>query len=106
MRSKNGSFDLKVYDVVKTIPRGQVRSYAWVAKRAGSPRAWRAVGNALNKNSHPIIVPCHRVVKSDGALGGFARGPRRKLRLLTSEGLTLEGIRAIITKKGAKENDA
>jgi methylated-DNA-[protein]-cysteine S-methyltransferase len=107
MKPKNRitPFNKQVYNIVKTIPRGQVRSYKWVAKKIGCPRAYRAVGNALNKNpcltetgrqAFAPIVPCHRVVKSDGSLGGFAKGARAKLRLLKAEGLTPEKIRDII----------
>ncbi len=92
-------FESKVYRIVKTIPKSKVRSYKWVAKKIGRPKACRAVGNVLNKNSWPVVVPCHRVVKSDGSLGGFARGVRAKLKLLEAEGLTLKKIRDIITKK-------
>ena len=93
------SFQLKVYKTVKKIPRGQVRSYRWVAQEIGHPEAYRAVGNALNKNPHPVIVPCHRVVKSDGLLGGFSKGVKEKLRLLKAEDLTPQKIRDIIKKQ-------
>ncbi len=63
-------------------------TYKEVAERAGRPRAWRAVGNILNKNYDPA-VPCHRVVGSGGRLGGYNRGPAKKLRLLLSEGVDL-----------------
>ena len=71
---------------MRGIPRGQTRSYKWVAEQIGSPRAARAVGQALNKNPHVGRVPCHRVIRSDGSLGGFSRGARRKLELLSKEG--------------------
>ena len=89
-------FKLRVYAAAKKIPRGEVRSYKWVAEMAGNRRAYRAVGNALNKNPFPVIIPCHRVVKSDGSLGGFAKGAAAKLRLLKKEGLTVGKIRGII----------
>ena len=99
MRKRLSEFQLKVYRAVKRIPRGEIRSYQWVAGAIGQPGAYRAVGNALNKNPYPVIVPCHRVVKSDGSLGGFAKGIKAKIRLLKAEGLTPEKIRDIITKK-------
>lgn len=71
--------------MVRRIPKGTTFTYAEVAKRAGSPRAYRAVGNILNKNYDPRI-PCHRVVRSDGTPGGYNRGSKNKLRLLRSEG--------------------
>ncbi len=90
MKPKLTLFQAKVYKVVKTIPKGQVRSYQWVARQIGRPGACRAVGNALNKNPFAPKVPCHRIVKSDGSLGGFAKGAKEKLRLLKKEGVTLQ----------------
>ncbi len=79
------SFSEKVYSVVAKIPKGQVLTYKQVAKKAGSPWAYRAVGNILNKNYNPNI-PCHRVVRSDGKIGGYNRGVKRKKEILTREG--------------------
>jgi O-6-methylguanine DNA methyltransferase len=78
-------FAKKVYKIVATIPIGQVRSYKWVAKKAGKPRAYRAVGTILNKNPWPIIIPCHRVVKSDNNSGGYIFGAKSKKTLLDLE---------------------
>jgi len=78
------SFEEKVYNVVKKIPKGKVLTYKQVAKLAGNPRAYRAVGNILNKNYNPKI-PCHRVVRSDGKLGGYNRGAKKKRELLKKE---------------------
>ena len=78
-------FEKKVYLAVSRIPKGRVRSYKWVAEKIGHPRAYRAVGNALNKNPYIGIVPCHRVIKSDGSIGGFAKGVARKKTLLKAE---------------------
>lgn len=80
-------FEKMVYTAVSKIPAGQVRSYGWVARSIGRPRASRAVGNALNKNPFIGIVPCHRVIMSDGSIGGFAKGVRRKRMLLRREGI-------------------
>ena len=79
------SFTDKVYAVVRNIPKGQTLTYGQVAKRAGSPKAFRAVGSILKKNFDPNI-PCHRVIKSDGRLGEYNRGAENKRRLLTQEG--------------------
>ena len=79
------SFEKKVYTVVKDIPCGETRSYAWVAQRVGEPGAVRAVGTALKKNPFTIIVPCHRVVRSDGSPGEYALGADLKKRLLETE---------------------
>jgi methylated-DNA-[protein]-cysteine S-methyltransferase len=78
-------FDKKVYTVVKNIPFGEVRTYKWVAEKIGLSKASRAVGNALNKNPFPIIVPCHRVVNSSGNLGKYAFGADLKKKLLELE---------------------
>ena len=80
-------FQKAVYRYVATIPRGQTRTYAQVAAAIGRPRAVRAVGNALNKNPFAPAVPCHRVVRTDGTLGGFASGQARKKTLLKREGV-------------------
>jgi methylated-DNA-[protein]-cysteine S-methyltransferase len=78
-------FQQKIYEVVKTIPKGQVLTYKEVASLAGRPRAYRAVGNLLNKNYNPAI-PCHRVIRSDGQLGGYNRGVEQKIIILEKEG--------------------
>ena len=78
-------FEKKIYLAVSKIPRGEVRSYKWVAAKTGHPRACRAVGNALNKNPYIGRVPCHRVIRSDGSIGGFAKGGTRKKEMLKSE---------------------
>ena len=65
-------FQKKVWSMLKNIPFGQVRSYKWVAKELGMPKASRAVGNANGKNPVPIIIPCHRVICSNGKMGGFS----------------------------------
>jgi O-6-methylguanine DNA methyltransferase len=86
-------FQGKVLRAAGDIPFGQARPYAWVAKRIGHPGAVRAVGTALGKNPVPLIVPCHRVLKSDGGVGGYIFGARLKGRLLEIERTTpvLEG---------------
>lgn len=80
----NLSFREKVYSVVKKIPEGKVLTYKEVAEKSGSPRAFRAVGNILNKNRNPEI-PCHRVIKSDGKIGGYNRGTKKRAELLRKE---------------------
>ena len=79
------AFEQRVYAIVRTIPRGQTRSYQWVAEQLGDTALARAVGNALHRNPDAPEVPCHRVIRSDGSLGGFAWGPARKRRLLAEE---------------------
>lgn len=78
-------FEKAVYAAVMTIPAGETRSYAWVARVIRRPKSWRAVGHALHKNPYAPFVPCHRVIASDGRLGGFNTGLRKKAELLERE---------------------
>jgi len=78
-------FEKAVYSAVMKIPFGQTRSYKWVAGQIGRPFGARAVGNALNKNPYAPYVPCHRVIASDGSLGGFRGGLKKKAELLRRE---------------------
>jgi methylated-DNA-[protein]-cysteine S-methyltransferase len=79
------SFERSALEIAAEIPYGKVRSYKWIAERLGKPDAARAVGNAMAGNPVPIIVPCHRVVKTDGGLGGYSFGLLRKEALLNLE---------------------
>lgn len=78
-------FQKKVYAVVKKIPRGEVLTYKQVALKLGNAKLARVVGNALNKN-RDLKVPCHRVIRSDGKIGGYREGTKKKVLLLTKEG--------------------
>lgn len=82
---KLAPFTRRVYQVVLGIPLGQVRTYKWVAKKAGSPKACRAVGQVLKHNPYPLIIPCHRVIASSGKLGGYSKGVKTKAALLNLE---------------------
>lgn len=79
-------FEHKVWLALKEIPYGETRSYKWIAEKVGSPKATRAIGQALKKNPLPIILPCHRVIASDGSIGGFSCGVEIKKWLLRHEG--------------------
>lgn len=79
-------FFRKVWEQTKLIPYGQTRSYGWLAERVGRPGAARAVGQAMARNPLPIIIPCHRVIASDGKLGGFGGGLEMKKQFLSMEG--------------------
>ncbi len=81
--------DDKVYGLVARIPEGRVTTYAELARAVGKPRASRMIGRILNRNPNPIIVPCYRVVKSDGCVGGYAYGAAAKRRLLEKEGIQI-----------------
>ena len=80
-------FQKKVYKAVSLIPSGEVRTYRWVARKIGKPKASRAVGQALTRNQRTITIPCHRVIMSDGSIGGYSKGIRMKKRLLKKEGI-------------------
>ena len=85
-------FQLKVWNYLKKIPRGKVTSYLEVAKAIGKPKAFRAVANAVGKNPYPPLIPCHRVIRSDGSLGGYSGkgGIKEKRRLLLKEKVNLK----------------
>jgi len=80
-------FQQAVWRACMAIPAGQTRSYKWIAEKIGKPGAMRAVGSALGKNPFAPVVPCHRVIKSDGTMGGFSApgGVKAKLKLLKKE---------------------
>lgn len=84
-------FQRFVLQAAQEVPRGQVATYAEIAKKIGKPKAFRAVGQALRRNPIPIVIPCHRVVASDGTLGGYGgkMGSQRKITLLRLEGVIL-----------------
>ena len=80
-------FQIKVWNYLKKIPKGKVKTYLEVAKAVGKPRAFRAVANAVGKNPYPPKIPCHRVIRSDGSLGGYSGkgGIKEKRKLLIKE---------------------
>jgi len=78
-------FEKKVWNALREIPFGETRTYKWVAEKAGNPSAVRAAGRALSKNPVPIVIPCHRVIESDGSIGGYSSGVAIKRRLLDME---------------------
>ncbi|MBN2227956.1 MAG: methylated-DNA--[protein]-cysteine S-methyltransferase [Candidatus Thorarchaeota archaeon] len=82
-------FQIKVIKAEWSIPYGKVATYSWIAKKIGS-NAYRAVGNALARNPFPIIIPCHRAIRSDMALGGFQGGLQMKQKLLELEGVQFD----------------
>ncbi len=92
-------FDRLVLDIVSQIPEGKVTTYGEIARALGDIRAARAVGEALKKNPRPVEIPCHRVVMSDGSLGGYAfGGPEAKKKLLEKEGITFKGDKVDLNK--------
>jgi methylated-DNA-[protein]-cysteine S-methyltransferase len=84
-------FQRKAWQAMRKIPFGETISYGEQARKVGKPKAYRAVGSANGKNPIPIIVPCHRVLASDGSLGGYSLGLSMKRRLLALEGVSVAG---------------
>ncbi len=86
---KNTKLPLKVWNYLKKIPRGTIKSYMQVAKAVGKPNAVRAIANAIGKNPYPPQIPCHRVIRSDGSIGGYSGkgGTKTKRKLLKKEGI-------------------
>ena len=91
MKLVGSEFQVKVWAYLRKIPRGSVKTYFQVAKGIGKPRAVRAVANAIGKNPYAPKIPCHRVIRSDGSLGGYSGkgGVKKKRFLLKKEGISL-----------------
>ena len=83
------TFNERCYDILRRVPKGKVTTYSELA-RALKSKAYRAVGNAMNKNPYSPKVPCHRVVKSNGDIGGFASGTKKKISMLKKEGIKVK----------------
>jgi len=93
MKILEGSqFEIKVWNELKKIPFGETRSYKQIAINIGHPKAARAVANACGKNPKPIIIPCHRVIRTNGKIGGFSApgGSKTKRQLLAKEGVIID----------------
>jgi O-6-methylguanine DNA methyltransferase len=92
-------FQRAVLEKTSQIPRGQVRTYSWVAKEIGHPKAVRAVGTALATNPIPVLIPCHRVVRSDGVIGNYgAGGPVAKRKILDAEGVGVSRLEELAAR--------
>ena len=100
-----GRFELDVYEALLSIPPGDTVSYGELAEMAGYPRAARAVGNAMAGNPIPVVVPCHRVIRSDGTMGRYGNDPRWKERLLVHEGWVRDAAPSLL-EQGAGEPPA
>jgi methylated-DNA-[protein]-cysteine S-methyltransferase len=97
--SNKTEFEREVLVATFKIPKGKVSTYKRIAKKIGRPRACRAVGNALHKNPLAPIVPCHRVVRSDGRLGGEKKGAESRRNLLEKEGIPIRNGRVKISEE-------
>ena len=87
-------FNKKCYEKISLIPRGMITTYAEIANSLDS-NAYRAVGSAMAKNPKLISVPCHRVIRSDGSLGGYALGINKKIQLLNTEGIIIKNNKVV-----------
>ncbi len=92
-------FDESVWLLLCRIPKGKITTYKHIAIALGKPNASRAVGNACNRNPNAPHVPCHRVVRSDGSIGGYAKGVKRKVALLKAEGVRIKNNKALLFSK-------
>ena len=84
------NLDKKIYKKLLEVPKGKITTYGELAKAVGLKNGQRAVGKIMNKNPYPVIIPCHRVVKSDGKVGGYAYGEEIKSDMLTREGIVIK----------------
>ena len=84
------NLDKKIYKKLLEVPKGKITTYGELAKAVGLKNGQRAVGKIMNKNPYPVIIPCHRVVKSDGKIGGYAYGQEIKSDMLTNEGIVIK----------------
>lgn len=92
------SFENNVFNVVKKIPKGKVTTYKKIAIKLKNKNAFRAVGNILNKNNNLIKIPCHRVIRSNGYVGGYALGQSKKIKLLKIEGIEIKNKKINLEK--------
>ena len=91
-------FQASVLGLVSKVPKGKVTTYKELARALSKPRAWRAVANALARNPHPIKIPCHRVVRSDGKIGGYKLGTKQKAKLLAADNIEVQNSRILLSK--------
>ncbi len=84
------SLDKKIYKKLLEVPKGKITTYGDLAKAVGLKNGQRAVGKIMNKNPYPVIIPCHRVIKSDGKIGGYAYGEEIKSNMLSKEGIKIQ----------------
>ena len=94
------NFNQQCYELLSQIPKGKISTYKQIAKILNT-KAYRAVGNAMAKNPNPIVIPCHRVIKSDGSIGGYALGISKKISLLIREGIPIQKGKIVYYEKYA-----
>ncbi len=89
------NLEQKVYKKLLEVPKGKITTYGELSKAVGIKNGQRFIGNVMNKNPYPTIIPCHRVVKSDGSIGGYAYGEKVKSKMLTQEGIKIKNGKVI-----------
>ena len=89
----------KIYKKLLQVPKGKVTTYRELAKAVGLKNGQRAIGRIMNKNPYPVIIPCHRVIKSDGKVGGYAWGEKVKAKMLSNEGIKIKNGKISDTEK-------
>ena len=89
----------KVYKKLLEVPKGKVTTYGELAKAIGLKNGQRVIGRIMNKNPYPVIVPCHRVIKSDGKIGGYAWGEKVKAKMLSNEGIKIKNGKILDAEK-------
>ena len=89
----------KVYKKLLEVPKGKVTTYRELAKAIGLKNGQRVIGRIMNKNPYPVIVPCHRVIKSDGKIGGYAWGEKVKAKMLSNEGIRIKNGKILDVEK-------
>ena len=99
MAKINNDFNEMCYEILKKVPKGKVVTYKQIAKKLHT-KAYRAVGNAMNKNPYAPQVPCHRVINSNGNIGGFNSGVHNKIKLLEKEGIEIKNNKIDLEKYG------
>lgn len=94
-------FNLKCYELLKKVPKGKVVTYKEIARKLGS-HGYRAVGNAMNHNKDLKHIPCYKVIRSDGRVGGYALGVKKKIELLRKDGIVINNDKIDLKKYGWK----
>ncbi|HXV39283.1 MAG TPA: MGMT family protein [Nitrosopumilaceae archaeon] len=89
----------KVYKKLLEVPKGKITTYGELAKAIGLKNGQRVIGKIMNKNPYPVIVPCHRVIKSDGKIGGYAWGEKVKAKMLSDEGIKIKNGKILNVEK-------
>jgi methylated-DNA-[protein]-cysteine S-methyltransferase len=89
------NLEQKVYKKLLEVPKGKITTYRELSKAVGIKNGQRFIGNVMNKNPYPAIIPCHRVVKSDGSIGGYAYGEKVKTKMLKQEGVKIKNGKVI-----------